>query len=570
MTNKIHFSLLPIILSLLFTTHIHGQLNLDYAFTLGSPESDFYSSFKVDQLGNYFMLVEYLDSTDLDPGPGQDLIVIDSSATTALVLSKFNVDGQYLQSSYFYAGKRIGGSIEELNNNQLLLVLYFTDSLAYVYQGNTSVLYNAPGHHVCFLRMNLNGEVVSQYTFDAPEYFYLNKLITLADGSYIVAGSFKDTFSFTPGGGGTSDHISRGGYDAFVAKLSVYLTPQWYKSFSSADDEYIEDIYVKDDEDIYFALTHVDTLLIPTSGGLKTFPANGEDNNVFGVISITGSVEKAFSFGGDLGDQVRSIKADAEGNIYICGYFEGEVNFENPSALPVVHTSVNESDGFVSKYTADGFLVWTRIIKDSQYGGIYTMNLERDNELYLSGSYSEIADLDPGPDSIIVNTSYRGDVFAIKLTTEGDLKWVYTFPGNDFEGIRQIVLSNQGKVYVSGYYFDSLDCDYTDGELIFQSLGGSDVFLMAFTEEGITIHTQDVINLETSINPNPALDKIHITCESTIDHISIFSLEGSELYVPVTLEGNSAEVSLHGISAGLYFVKTSSGERISVSKIVKQ
>jgi hypothetical protein len=505
----------------------------------------------------------------LDPGPGQDLIAIDSSNTTALVLSKFDVDGQYIHSCAFYAGERIGGSIEELKNDQVLLVVYFTDSLMYIIQGDTSELYKAPGRHVSFLRMSLDGEIISQYTFDAPESFYLTNLITLLDGSYVVAGSFKDTFSFTTGGGGP-EHISAGDYDGFIAKLSPFLILEWYRPFSSPEEEYIEDIYVKDDQKIYYTMTHSDTLLIQTTGGIVTFPSNGEDNNVFGVMSIDGVMEKAYSFGGDSGEQVRQIVADAEGNIYICGYFEGEVNFQNPNGVPQWHTSVNESDGFVSKYTTDGYLLWTRIIADSEYGGIYTMNFERSNELYLSGTFSETADIDPGPDSTIVTTSYRGDIFILKLNTAGETKWVYTFPGINFEGIRNIVLSNQGKVYVSGYYFDSLDCDFTDGKLLLQSLGGSDVFLMAFTEEGITIHTDDAVNLETSINPNPASDKIYMTCEAVLDYVSVFSIDGTQLFVPVMLSGLFAEINLNGISPVIYIVKAGSGDQLSVSKIVKQ
>lgn len=565
MITKSPFRILPIFLFLFITSNVIGQLSLDYAFSLGSPVSDFFGSFKVDPAGNYYMLGEYVESADMDPGPGQDLVGLDS--TSALVLSKFGADGQYIQSSVFYSDQNIGGTIEELKNNQLLLVLYFTDSLMYIFQGDTSELYKAPGRHISILRMSLEGAVISQYTFKASETFYLAKLILLSDQSYIVAGSFQDSISFTSGG---PQYISNGDYDGFIAKLSPFLTLEWYHPFSSAQEEYIEDIFVKDEQKIYFAVTHADTLVVETAEGTKTFPSNGEDNNIFGVMSMDGEVEKAFPFGGDLGDQVRTIVSDAAGNIYISGYFEGSVNFENPNGIPQWHTSINESDGFVSKYTADGSLVWTRIIADSEYGGIYTMNLERGNELYLSGSFSETADLDPGPDSNIVTTSYRGDIFILKLNTAGETKWVYTFPGNDFEGIRNVVLSNLGKVYVSGYYFDSIDCDFTDDQLFFQSQGGSDVFLMAFSEEGITINTKDISAFETFIKPNPASDKIYITSEYSIDHLSIYSLDGSQLNLPMILDGKTASLNLTGISAGMYFVRTASGDRISISKIIKQ
>lgn len=565
MNYPIRFILLATFLGL--ATFVKGQLTLDYAFSTGSIESDFFGSFKVDQLGNYYMLGEYSDTTDMDPGPGEDLVT--NGTTHPLVLTKFNTAGEYMHSSVFYGGSDIGGQITELKNGQLLVVVYFADKLTYTFQGNTAVLSEDAGRHACILHINLNGQILSNYIFEVPASFYFSNLYTLTDGSYIAAGSFQDTFSFGSGGG-TSEIISRGDYDAFIAKLDPSFSPQWVRLFSSANEEYIEDIYLKEEEAIYFTLTHSNNLLITTSEGPKTFPSNGEDNNVYGKVAMNGTVEIAYGFGGELGDQVRSIVADADGNMYICGYFEGEVNFNKPTGTPDLHTSWNDTDGFVSKYTPDGTLAWTRIIRDSQYGGLYTMILARDNELYLSGSFSDTADLDPGPDSNMISSNYRGDIFIMKLTTAGDQKWVYPFPGNDFEGIRNVVLSNQGKVYVSGYFDDSLDCDITEDTLLFVSKGGSDVFVAAFSEEGVVNQTEDVIPLNTILYPNPVSAELQITCEKSIDDISCYAMDGMRISVPGIRNGDRARLNLSGLSEGMYFIKVSAGDQTSFSKIVKQ
>lgn len=132
-----------------------------------------------------------------------------------------------------------------------------------------------------------------------------------------------------------------------------------------------------------FAIVYEDTLTIGQGQQHKFFL--DQENGLFGYVTPDNNDFAAYSFGGDLGDELRSVAADDAGNYYVCGSFEGTVNFEHPDASPVVFTAVNESDGFVSKYTPDGHLAWTRIIKDSEYGALYALYIHRDNQLYLAG-----------------------------------------------------------------------------------------------------------------------------------------------------------------------------------------
>ena len=102
-----------------------------------------------------------------------------------------------------------------------------------------------------------------------------------------------------------------------------------------------------------------------------------------------------------IGDQLYSALPPSPGlslihiYMYINGYFEGSVNFEHPSETPVVFSAVEDSDGFISKYAPDGKLVWARIFRNGDYGGVYEMSLHRNSHLYFAGNYTLLSDLDP-------------------------------------------------------------------------------------------------------------------------------------------------------------------------------
>lgn len=555
-----------LILALTLPFTLVGQLNLEWAFSSGSLKSDFPGSLVADSKGNLWTITKFSDTTDIDPGPGEDIVI--PVRSNFMALSTFSADGAYLHSGIFDAGNNSGGGILEIKEDKMTMLLYFTDSLVFNYLGEKTIISNTPGLQACLLTLDTEGQVVDQYVFPYRHPFYFSDFFSLPDGSMILGGGFTDTFSFDPGSS-VETYISRGGYDGIIAKLDSNHEVQWIKTYGSAGEDYLEDIF--NDQDLfYFTMTHQDTIPIPTADGIVDFPSNGKDNNVFGAITLDGTIQHAFGFGGDLGDQVRNIVADSEGNMYICGYFEGEVNFQHPSAIPELHTSVDKSDGFVSKYTPEGLLVWTRIFTDTYYGGLYTMSLERGNELYLSGSFSQKGDLDPGPDSIIVQTNNRGDIYAVKLTTDGELKWVYTFPGTDFEGIRTVLLGADNNVYIQGYFYDSLDCNPTEDQTLLVSIGGSDFFIMGFTEENVISGTDQLVGLSTLVYPNPSQDEIHVQTDFPVDHVSVYAMDGTLLNLPVTTSANECIINLKGLTPGMYIVRTVAAGQLSASRIIKQ
>lgn len=549
---------------LLIAPAIQGQLQFNWAINQGSNDTDLTGSCSRDDQGGLYTTVAFRDTADLDPGPGVDMVYV--AEDEVFVLNKFNQDGEYLWGAQFKTNGDAGGQIAEIRNNRILLIIYYTDSLIYMH--DTPWMAVNPGPNIAAISMNLDGQIISYREIAKTDNMYFSNFTTQPDGSILAGGGFGGAITFhTPDS--TKTLISKGKYDAFVARFNDQIELEWITLIAGTGDDYTESIFVSYDEKIYYAVIHDSTVVVQTNQGEITSPAAGKDNNLFGLILPDGTVESAYTFGGDEGDQLRGIAADTDGNMYLCGYYTGEVNFQHPDETPVIFTDLEEGEGFLAKYTPDGFLVWARIFTNSDYGGVYTMVLHRNSDLYFSGAYTLKSDLDPGPDSLIVDGGYDGDVFAGKMSTNGDLLWIYPFTGGDDAGIRNVVPGIDDKVFVHGYYYGDMDCDPGPDSVKFVTQGGADVFLISFTEENAITSSNELKSFDINMYPNPVAHELRLTAKTALQEIRVFSLDGKSLNLPVTLNTNEAAIRVSTLPPGTYIARVKSENAYSCVKFVK-
>ncbi len=548
--------------------HADGQLTLDFAFSQGSKGSDNPGYTQLDRDGNFYTTINLRDTADMDPGAGIDLVYA-TATNRAVVISKFDSTGTYQWNGTFRSKGNKGGSAYGHKDGELLLGLSFVDTLTYVFQNDTFMYTNGLGQQFCILKMNGQGQITWARYFDSPYTVYLNSMSILQDGSFLLCGSFEDTLRFSSDSN-TPTVTSNGKFDSFIALCNADFEAQWIYGMGGKGDDYMGEVFYKNDDEIYFALTYDSTFSITTTNEVVTLNSNGQDNGAYGMINIHGEVQKAFSFGGDLDDALEHITADSEGNMYIGGYFEGEVHFEKPGELPVIHTASAESDGFIAKYSPEGMLLWTRIYSSSEYGGMSSLSLQRNSELYISGYFAGVADLDPGDDSITVDAVYRTDIYIAKMNTDGQQQWVYSFHGTDIEGVISLLHGQNGKLMVCGFFYDTLNCSITEDELLLSTVSGANQFIMSFTEEGIINQTKNLNTFETLVYPNPTSDLVYVQSALPVDHIYLYAMDGTHIQMPVQYNGLLSTVDVSTLPQGLYVIRIKSGATMTTSRFIKQ
>jgi Domain of unknown function (DUF4347) len=119
------------------------------------------------------------------------------------------------------------------------------------------------------------------------------------------------------------------------------------------------------------------------------------------------------------------ISIDANENVYISGGFQGSIDF-NPGTEVANLTNANAgaNAGFIEKLDASGNFLWTKQINL----GYSEPLVDKSGNIYLSGDFTGTVDLDPGAGSFLVtDQDTRGDLFASKLDTDGNLIWAKQF-----------------------------------------------------------------------------------------------------------------------------------------------
>lgn len=159
------------------------------------------------------------------------------------------------------------------------------------------------------------------------------------------------------------------------------------------------------------------------------------------------------------------IAIDDRGNIIIVGQFEDTVDFDPGPGIHEVVSS--DKDVFVLKLDASSNFVWVKNLgppKDSNNPfGHYinqTVTTDKDNNILITGVFTQPMDVDPGPDSVLISPSL-GNIYLLKLDATGSYEWVVVFNTNGFG--HSVVTDPMGDVIFTDYFEGIVDFDPGSG-----------------------------------------------------------------------------------------------------------
>ena len=541
---------LSFFVSCLAITSLFGQLNYKWSNSVGSAQNDFAGTMLLDTDDNLYMVNQIRDTADLDPGAGTDLTY--PIYSDVVVLTKLDPEGQYRWSGRFHSIGFIAGNLLEIENDQLYLTVRFTDSLVYIVHGERQIVYYDKGVHMCMLTLSLDGHVMDTRYYTSNHPFGVNKQFTLSNGQTFLCGSFEDTLAWP----GAPVLVSVGKRDLFYMLLNESNEPLWAISMGSSQNEFPGSYVMFDETTCYFTFSHVDTIVLNTTSGTRTFPAEEPYNTIIGGINLQGEIVHAFAQSGEGANEVYTIVLDKDEYVYLGGYYRGTINFAHPTQTPVWYTPVNSDDGFIAKYTPDGLLQWVNVYISDDYSYITHLVIERDTDLYAGGGIAGLSDLDPGPDSLLILAEEDSDIFLAKLQLNGSQAWAYHLYGSDTDGLTQMLVSDtRSEVILGGFYYDTLDCDPTENEALLVTRGGTDIFRIVFSEETVMTAVDDVIaSSNFTVYPNPASDHIRIESEDEIEFITLQTTTGQFIRTENHMNQRSGEFDLQNLAAGMYVI----------------
>ncbi len=177
---------------------------------------------------------------------------------------------------------------------------------------------------------------------------------------------------------------------------------------------------------------------------------------------------------GDAADQYpQTVAADADGNVYVTGYFTGSIDFGG-GAL----TSAGSNDIYLAKFNSAGVHQWSMRFgsPDDQRGT--GVDADADGNVYIAGSFKDAVNFGAGN----LYSAGSNDIFLAKFNSAGVLQYAKRFGNAGDQPGGAIAISPDGTVILGGYFGGRVN--FGGGNLV--NGGGWDVYVAAFNPAGIS------------------------------------------------------------------------------------
>jgi hypothetical protein len=405
--------------------------NLEWVAAFGGSESDWGRALATDASGNVYTVGTFRDTVDFDPGSGVfNLISARSSNNRALdevFVQKLNPAGDLVWAKKFGGSQLetlIPASVDVDNQGNIVITgLYEGDSMD-IAPGAPVV--NMPGndaYDIFVVKLNASGNLVWGISFAGDQFETPRTIRTDSLGNIYLCGSFEGTVDFDPGPG----------------------------------------------------------------TNMRTATGNQGQSDLF-VCKLTpsGNTTWVTTLGGSGQDVAEHLDIDASGFVYVGGRFNDTANFSTQMGNPMNVVSNGFADAFVLKLNPVGGTDWVRTFGGNATDNLYSLALDPQGDIVVTGEFSDTVDFDPGPGLNIVAPTMGsgGDAYVLKLNSSGAFDWVKTFGGSRSDRAVDHVIDDLGNIYSAGYFLDTVDFDPGSGVTIRISQGNFDGFIQKLDSDG--------------------------------------------------------------------------------------
>ncbi|MCD6066749.1 MAG: hypothetical protein K0S33_1575 [Bacteroidetes bacterium] len=197
--------------------------------------------------------------------------------------------------------------------------------------------------------------------------------------------------------------------------------------------------------------------------------ATGTTDGFLSKMNRDGTFQWAVFVQGTGNDQINSVTVYIDGNVYICGTFNGSVTFSNflgGSTLGL--TATGGQDGFIAKYTPAGVPVWAYKIGSTNLDQALDVAVTTSavppllpgavSAIYLAGGFDDAAGtgsttLDAATPVTINQITTNGDGFVARYLdngTDADVDWVRQTGGTNVDALISVAADGFGNVSAVG------------------------------------------------------------------------------------------------------------------------
>ena len=211
--------------------------------------------------------------------------------------------------------------------------------------------------------------------------------------------------------------------------------------------------------------------------------SNGKWDIFVSKLDPQGNFVWAVSFGGADYDNAHDLAIGANGDVYLTGFFNGNVDFD-PGKDILNLASSGDYDVFVTKLNSEGQLIWAKSMGSTKTDYGYTLAVDNHDNIYVSGHFKSKIDIDPGSESYWLEAEASSDIFICKLDKDGEFLWANSMGGNGTDKAFSLALDREGNVYTTGQFKEKIIFNSDNHSEILTSTGDNDVYITKLDTEG--------------------------------------------------------------------------------------
>jgi len=270
--------------------------------------------------------------------------------------------------------------------------------------------------------------------------------------------------------GSMNGQPSQGSSDAFLAKYSEDGNLIWQKCFGGPSEDRAHQLYYDKNNGNIYLCGYFDGILYFGNDSLVT---TGDEDIFLMAIDSSGNYLWGKSYGGAGTQSASTVFCDDSGKISISGYFEDTLNAGSVNLI-----SRGIRNVFLLQTDTAGNCIWGKRMGGLLYDeGLNIVGDEHDN-LYLSGYYRDTADFGP----FQTRSVFTYDCFLVSLTSAGDWRWLKSFGGGYIDNCPALAyMPLSHKILTGGWFFNNISFG-TDTTLY--SSGEEESYLAAFDTLG--------------------------------------------------------------------------------------
>ena len=244
-------------------------------------------------------------------------------------------------------------------------------------------------------------------------------------GDIYLAGYFGSAQADMDPNFSTVNINKQGIYDFFIAKYNSSGQYIWAGGIGGSGSSVFARAIVADATGVYVTGSFSVTADFNPAATVSNLVSGGSTDAFIARYNTAGEYVWAENIPGSGPDESVTIATDSKNSIYIAGYIGGQTDFDPGAGTAVVNPS--GFDIYMAKYDASGNYIWAKTFgsaSNSDVGSAVT--IDGDGNLYLSGTFTQSIDFDPGAGVKTLTTNpvgvvYNGDVFIAKYTNGGVL-----------------------------------------------------------------------------------------------------------------------------------------------------